>query len=253
MRERESASAPPRRERPKLTDWLQAAAALAAVLFAVPALVVAVFTYRDQLRVTEAQLRSTEAQLESTRIDRERYDARYAARVTYWEATEDSGRLPAFKVQNRSPVPVMRIQFLMKGDLAGRPIGPFYYGGSVTAPPCSVLTLRLSTFAKGVHHPPPVNLMVAGMQFLDTIGWWHLEAMEAPDFGAVRAPVRLDGRPRQERDEEFSETDGSYPEISEQWREWFRYRAGIPPEGVELRATEVPGTREAAGDCGEGG
>lgn len=220
------------------------------MLFAVPALLIAVATYRDQLRITEAQLRSTDAQLESTRIDRERYDSRYAARVTYWDVTEKPGGFPTLKVQNRSPVPIMRIRFIMAAEFAGRPFGPYYFGNNVTAPPCSVLTLRLVKSVKGVHQPPEFHWVV-GMDFLDTVGWWHLEAMESPDFGAVRAPVRLDARPRQVPEPRFTAPDP--PQIPKGELDAFKYRYGIMPEGVELLATEVPGTREAAGDCGESG
>ncbi|WP_346535619.1 hypothetical protein [Micromonospora sp. DPT] len=219
-----------------------------AMLFAVPALLIAVATYRDQQRVTEAQLRSTDAQLESTRLDRQRYDSRYAARVTYWDVTEKPGGYPTLKVQNRSPVPVMRIQFTMAAQFAGRPFGPYRFGANVTAPPCSVLTLRLVKSVKCLEQPPEFDWVV-GMDFLDTVGWWHVEAMESPNFGAVRAPERLETGPGQEPNRRSTAPDP--PQIPKGDLDALKYRYGIMPEGVELRAVEVPGTREAAGDCGE--
>ncbi|MEU5934445.1 hypothetical protein [Micromonospora sp. NPDC047187] len=67
----------------------------------------------------------SEAQLESARLERQRYDERYAARVSFWhdpQPLSPDPSFPRFKIQNRSPVPVMRVHFLMSGDgrLEGR-------------------------------------------------------------------------------------------------------------------------------------
>ncbi|MEK8106364.1 hypothetical protein NKG94_16250 [Micromonospora sp. M12] len=213
----------PPAERPKLTEWLQAAAALAAV----PALVIAVVTWRDQQAINRSQVEVNQAQLRLAEIEDERYERRYAARVTFSRAdSPPSGRAdsyPTFVVYNRSPVPVTRIHFEM-AHLSVKPTPTVLYGGDVNAPPCSILTVRTfqrdSTWSQKVpEHDRPINL-----RFLDTVGWWRITTVDSIQLGAVRAPVPLD--------------EEDWPSLQLD-----------PAFGLE----EVPGTRQPASDCGEGG
>ncbi|MET7868039.1 hypothetical protein [Micromonospora taraxaci] len=176
--------------------------------------------YKDQVRVNEAQL-------ESARLERQRYDERYAARVSFWHDPQPlipEPSFPRFKIQNRSPVPVMRVHFLMSGDAAGRPMPDVAYGGWLNIPPCTVMTVQLVLIDERGDSRPPPELVVVGMRFIETVGWWHISAIDAVELAAVRAPVPLGDR----RMVEY--------ELDQHHR----------------LAVEVRGTREAAGDCGEG-
>ncbi len=140
-------TAPARRRRPargnrtKITDWAQAIAAVAAVL----ALWIAVQAYRDQIRVTEAQIRSTDAQLESTRLERERYEKRFASRVAIWKlvrrADDPLAIAPPMVLQNRSPAPIREIAFVF--EVSGTKDAPAHrrpFLSRVDVPPCSIYT-----------------------------------------------------------------------------------------------------------------
>ncbi|MET8909504.1 hypothetical protein [Micromonospora sp. NPDC004551] len=74
-----------------MTDWLQGFSALLAVVLAAPALIVAVVTYRDQQEINRAQL-------ESTRIERQRYEQRFASRVAVWSPGVLAVRVPGLLV-----------------------------------------------------------------------------------------------------------------------------------------------------------
>ncbi|WP_174536719.1 hypothetical protein [Micromonospora chalcea] len=195
------------RERAKLTDWVQALSGLLAVAVAIPALIVAGVTYRDQQEINRTQL-------EMAQLERDRYEKRYASRVAFWWLTYprdgQSGRL---KVQNRSPVPISGITLV--GVPAGGPSTPPQQAYLLTtdAPPCVVLTLSLPTLPGDEEFWP----------------WLH------KSFGL---------------------------HFTDPTRSWFLWPTGLQRSSRELSlprvrflgaATEVPDTRESAGDCGEGG
>ncbi|MEH0934033.1 hypothetical protein [Micromonospora psammae] len=214
----------PPAERPKVTDWLQTAAALAAV----PALVIAVATWRDQQAINRSQLKVNQAQLRLAEIEDERYEQRYAARVSFWWADSppsgEADPYPTFVVYNRSPVPIMRIHFEM-ARITVKPTPSVLYGGDLNAPPCSILTVRavyrdFTGPPRVPEHDRPINL-----RFLDTVGWWRITTVDSIQLGAVRAPVPLD---------------------EEDWPSSLQLN---PAFGLE----EVPGTRQPAPDCSEGG
>ncbi|WP_433343947.1 hypothetical protein [Micromonospora sp. CA-111912] len=194
-------------ERARATDWMQALSSFVTVIVAIPALVIATVTYRDQQEINRSQI-------EMAQLERGRFEQRYAARVAYWWVRPAGTRLGPgrFKVQNRSPVPIrgigMRVTPTQK---PGTPVPHIY--NVPAAPPCVILTIDLPPLSQDVdmalwiNHPPAVEL-----QFTDPTGPWLLSS---------------DGL---ERDK------------------------GAPPNAIRWQsALEVDGTRESAGDCGEGG
>ncbi|MCX5066715.1 hypothetical protein OOJ91_12575 [Micromonospora lupini] len=214
-------------DRTKPTDWVQAVAALLAVILAAPALWVGLATYRDQVQVTRAQL-------ESTQLEQRRYVERYAVRVSYWVEwmSVDGKDFLVVKVQNRSPVPITEIRIIVFGwdDDSGVQLeDQDVYPAREIAVPCSILTLRLQVQVEpdvfediqDLHHP-----FVTTLRFTDAVGRWEHPRTGYPS--PIDAPRGL--RPH----------EGTEPPIRFGWSGRFL-------------ASEVPGTRQSAGDCGEGG
>ncbi|MEU9828568.1 hypothetical protein [Micromonospora chersina] len=218
----------PSRERAKVAEWFQVLTSFLAVVIGVPALWTAVGAYQDQQEVNRSQLRVNEAQLRVAELEARRYEERYAVRVSFWTEVVgrgQPGQHVVVKVQNRSPVPVKEIHFVVSDEgVDGRPVPRLYYSLGGTAPPCSILTFRLEpTGDEAVRDP--FNSFALSMRFLDSVGWWELfqSVALAPEAGA---PRRL-----------------SLGELGFQ---------PLDTGGRRYLATQVPGTRESAGDCGEG-
>lgn len=209
---------PPRRRqarasdtRPKWTERVQAAAALVAV----PALVVALITYRDQQEINRSQL-------EMAQLERERYSKRYASRVAVWwaeGAVDHRSKQPQVRLQNRSMVPVTAQYFRVTG-YPGEPVAEVvrrgYFVPAVEVPPCTVVTYVL----------------------LDPGGFRYAEAAVPPILDlwfADGESTWLTGK------------NGLFRRSARYWE--------LPSDLNESggQAVEVPGTRESAGDCGEGG
>ncbi|MFC0504170.1 hypothetical protein [Micromonospora costi] len=185
---------------------------------ALPALGVAVVTYRDQQEINRSQL-------EMAQLERERYARRYASRVAFWwESPPLPGPLyggrpgqmreSRIKVQNRSPVPITRMALLVKPY--GGSFGVRDYRLTVDAPPCSVLTIALPALIDddafwGERHGHELML-----EFADTTHRWVLR-------------------------------EGGLEDDSEQY-----HRYSVFDIQNMAWASEVPDTREAAADCGEG-
>ncbi|MEU0077714.1 hypothetical protein ABZ652_24200 [Micromonospora chalcea] len=177
----------------------------AAALVAVPALAIALITYRDQQEINRSQL-------EMAQLERKRYEERYASRVAFWwerRPTESAGRV---RVQNRSPVPMSNLALLV--DPIGGILGPREYRFTVDMPPCSILAIALP-------------------QLTDDRAFWdeprgHEVMLEFDDPGTSSWVLR----PRGLRHDEYRSFLRESPSVA-----W---------------AQEIPGTRETAGDCGEG-
>ncbi|MFG1918397.1 hypothetical protein [Micromonospora sp. NPDC048898] len=167
-------------------------AALLAVTLAAPALWIAVSTYRDQQALTREQL-------ELTRLERERYEQRFASRVAFWIPTEDEVRRPkgiAFvvRVQNRSPVPIGSIVIAPRFPQA-LDVGFF---STVDIPPCSLITLGLDhEGAVRSMTLPDRGLPMLGMSFYDSVGIWAIGSSGVqrtmgtrlrPSIGAAELP-----------------------------------------------------------------
>ncbi|MDG9678995.1 hypothetical protein [Micromonospora sp. DH14] len=205
-----------------MQTWLAVVSSALSLL----ALGIAFWTLRDQQEINRSQLKINQAQLGLAKIENERYEQRYAARVSFWyadRAPDEVNTYPTFVIYNRSPVPIMRIHFEM-AQVSVKPTPHVLYGGNLNAPPCSILTVRVlyddyTSQPKAPAHDRPMS-----MRFLDTVGWWRITTVDSIQFGAVRAPVPLD--------------EGDRPPIQ------------IDP-AFALR--EIPGTRQEAPDCGEGG
>ncbi|MCX5070900.1 hypothetical protein OOJ91_34190 [Micromonospora lupini] len=175
---------------------------------AIPALIVAGVTYRDQQDINRTQL-------EMAQLERDRYEQRYASRVAFWWLTYPTtgGQPGRLKLQNRSPVPIRAINLIAVAT-SGQPTPqPQVYSLLTDAPPCVVLTLSLQTLPS------------------DEEFWRRRD----PDVGV---------------------------QFTDPTRSWFLSRTGLEHDSGDLifatfplnvLATEVPGTRESAGDCGEGG
>ncbi|MGW3619144.1 hypothetical protein [Micromonospora arida] len=140
-----------------------------ALTVAMPALVVATVTYRDQQEINRAQL-------ESTQLERQRYEQRYASRVAVWANEDLSGGTDTsvtVKVQNRSPVPIreVSIQILDLGRALVDPDRETSYRLNGDIPPCSLLTFQLADSTRGVVSAAKSSV---SLSFSDTVGDWHL-------------------------------------------------------------------------------
>lgn len=157
-----------RREPAKPTDWIQGISALLAVVLAAPALVVAVVTYRDQQEINRAQL-------EMTRLERQRYDQRFASRVAAWQIREkpwDSKTPVHVRVQNRAPVPIKRLSVEATSDfLLSWPSGPRFFDLNVDIPPCTLMTFDINNMIvpEGESDLPLINVT---LWFSDPVGSW---------------------------------------------------------------------------------
>lgn len=201
---------PARPERGTLTDWLQGVSALLAVLLTAPALVVAIVTYRDQQQINRAQL-------DVTRLERQRYDQRFASRVAAWQVRRapTSPKDPVdVRVQNRSPVPIKRLHIEADSeDVLAWPDGPRIFEVQVDIPPCTLVTIRLQSMIKPRY--PMMRISVA-LWFADPVGYWQVGTR-----GLVPA----------------NEDD----------------LAAIRKKGGDGYAVEQPELRRTAADCGESG
>ncbi|RAO03075.1 hypothetical protein [Micromonospora noduli] len=163
---------PPPMERLKVTDWLQGLSGLLAVVLAAPALWVAVYTYRDQQELTRAQL-------EATRLERERYQERFASRVAAWRPLgPEEARpwaAPPMVLQNRSPAPIREIAFVFAVDATEEVSAhrrPFWSLSDV--PPCSIYTFNFFNLA-GPMAPGRASSRYGGqveLWFTDPAGRW---------------------------------------------------------------------------------
>ncbi|MEU7971255.1 hypothetical protein AB0B48_04365 [Micromonospora sp. NPDC049089] len=196
-------------------------------VFTLLALGVAFWTLRDQQEINRSQLEINQAQLGLVEIENERYEQRYAARVSFWYADRAPGdganTYPTFVIYNRSPVPIMRIHFEMAAPSV-KPTPSVLYGGDLNAPPCSILTVQVVYDDHTGQPKAPTHDRPIGMRFLDTVHWWGITTVDNIQLGAVRAPVALDEGDR-------------------------------PPTQIDpaFALHEIPGTRQEAPDCGEGG
>jgi len=80
---RASADLKASRERPKITDWFQAIATILAVATAIPAIMVASFTYRDQQEFNRAQQVINHEQISMNMLTRAMNLQRFASRVSW--------------------------------------------------------------------------------------------------------------------------------------------------------------------------
>jgi hypothetical protein len=147
-----------RREPAKVTDWLQAFAALVAAVLAGWAALVALYAFRDQQDLNNNI--------------REHDDRRYAARVAAWADTKDRN---IAHIQNRSPVPLRGAllhpaQFVTLPGSAGARWSqeePYYVGD---IPPCLIVTVTL-TGRTATGNASPL-LATFDLAFSDPNGRW---------------------------------------------------------------------------------
>lgn len=174
-----SSGSRPGREPAKITDWVQALAAVLAVVFAGWAALIALNTLRDQQQINRSQLALNQ-------LAQDRAQKRYAARVAFWVQSKEGNTV---YIQNRSPVPLTGLELSNPGwdDIPSFEVGD--------APPCAVLTIRLFTAKKPGFAEQPFNRV--GYQqlkllFFDPNGAWFL------DEGGVRSAdgVALSTSPR---------------------------------------------------------
>ncbi|WP_329011312.1 hypothetical protein OG271_30275 [Micromonospora rifamycinica] len=203
----------------RVTDWVQAAAAIIAVLFAGAALLISVDTLRDQQRINQSQL-------ELNTAVQDRQQKRYASRVAWWTTihvpTADDYRI---MVQNRSTAPLRGLEFFLPpgqrwllGD-SGAPLLLFLED----IPPCTVVRYRI---------PPSLDGDAAGAvraSFSDP--GWELHFTDSLDRWVMSAQgIRPAG------------TEPPYPTT---WN-------GVPDVAHSELWADQAGTSEAQ-DCGEGG
>ncbi|MFG1872129.1 hypothetical protein [Micromonospora arborensis] len=152
------------------TDRAQALSSLLALAVAMPALIVAAVTYRDQQEINRAQL-------ESTRLERQRYEQRYASRMALWRTEDPAETGPntpvTVRVQNRSPVPMTRLNvgLLDLGRAQNDPERETSYMSWIDVPPCSLVTLRLTNHAGVLITASSVWV---SMSFSDAVDDWYL-------------------------------------------------------------------------------
>ncbi|MER7589707.1 hypothetical protein ABTW72_19455 [Micromonospora sp. NPDC127501] len=149
------------------TEKVHALSSLVTLVVALPALVVAGVTYRDQQEINRAQL-------ESTRLEFERYKQRFASRVAVWMTNATPpGQSPAsltLRVQNRSPVPVRWMRFDLRYQIGATEMSSGSYEAGGDAPPCSLMTFKIDI----VGSPPSTSFLQLNLVFTDVVGGWEL-------------------------------------------------------------------------------
>jgi hypothetical protein len=144
------------------TAKVQIAATVLAVLLTIPSVVFAFRTLKDQQEINRSQLAVA-------KIEQQRYQRRYASKISWWSEHSDSKVNDAsVRIQNRSPVPLSGVV------LEARPISykkktparGFVLIGQI--PPCTVLTLTI-----------PASKFVGGdvwttesLYFTDVVSYW---------------------------------------------------------------------------------
>ncbi|MFI9643445.1 hypothetical protein ACIG87_25920 [Micromonospora sp. NPDC051925] len=204
-------------ERTKITDWVQAGAALVAAVFAGGALLISVDTLKDQQRINQSQLDlNTEAQ--------DRQQKRYASRVAWWATTH----VPTWNdyrimVQNRSTAPLRGLEFFMPEQhrwLLGDTGAPMLLFMS-DIPPCTVVGYRipldLDDRAAGVIRAS-FSDPVWELRFTDNLDRWVISEQGLRPARTVPYPTR----------------------------------DGVPDIAYTVLSEDQTGTSEAQ-DCGEGG
>ncbi|MET7868038.1 hypothetical protein [Micromonospora taraxaci] len=199
-------------EHPKLTDWVQALSGLIAVLFAIPALGVALLTYRDQQEINRSQLQLAQ-------LEHEREARRFASRVWVWWLDEPSkdGRVQ-FKLQNAGAAPITPVyvevtyeEFVDKAKtLVNGNLEQYQFDIYPSVPPCSTLTFAL---------PPPKSggrVLEADVRFPPSLAFFDGEDLWVTGAGVHR----------------MNEKDDP------------------PLQTFTEDAVEVPGTREMSSECG---
>ncbi|MGY0002602.1 hypothetical protein [Micromonospora sp. I033] len=237
------------REPTKPAEWVQALAAVLAVIMAWWAVAVGRETLEDQKEINRSQKEINERSVQRT-------EQRFVSRVAWWwlderhgSAPEDAKRAPTIgwpqlRVQNRSPIPLknVRLNAGPKSGLAITPVDPSVTNGYVIdytkpvyfwlppIPPCVTATfaIRLDGYPDG---GPRQNEAAASIISAAMVEGWALEFDDAvarwsrSDRGISR--VSLD--------------QGNIDLMGRQTVG----RGGVP--GLD------PPRREAAQDCGEGG
>lgn len=215
VRRRRERRAP--RERAHIADWVQAIAGVLTVAVAVPAVTVALDSYREQQEINRSQL-------DLALLERSRYEQRYASRVAIWRdapVRTTEGRNVRMKMQNRAPVPITLDRFVVARSAVGKPDLPRYsewvYAASVDVPPCTALTFELRDSTDGDAQRIAALADVADVEliFMDVESSWRIGRWGLTKNGPKRS---------------FSVNIDLNPPV----------------------AVEVPGSRAPAEDCGEG-
>ncbi|MFE9959190.1 hypothetical protein [Micromonospora sp. NPDC005299] len=182
------------------------------LLFAGGALAVAGITYRDQQEINRSQL-------QLAKLERQRYERRYASRVAYWWEITPWGPSgpPRLKVQNRSPAPITNLALVALPELDSVQGQTRAYEFLVDAPPCSILTVELPEASEDLKLWSQSSVSLT-LRFHDPVDAWLL------------TPAGL----KQVTKETLLKAYGGRSPVM---------TAALPPK-------ESP---ESAGDCGEGG
>jgi hypothetical protein len=110
---------------------IQAICAVVTALLSSVALIVSVYTLRQQQGVNLSQV-------EVNKIEQERFDRRYASRVSWW-LSEDYRSL---QIQNRAPIPLTRIAIYVDVEWERKSLGDGWFW-LPTLPPCTELRLSI--------------------------------------------------------------------------------------------------------------
>lgn len=168
--------------------WTQAVGALLAMVIAVPAVFISLETYQDQQQINVSQARiNTLAQ--------ERYERRYASRVSWWETNDIKAPITgggglawvprtSVWIQNRAIVPVRghlivdRSRFVITGP--NEP--PTYISGGTqklildigTLPPCTTATVTFPVVARLIDEATEEGSVwrVDTLRFTDGLNFW---------------------------------------------------------------------------------
>jgi hypothetical protein len=112
---------------------LQSLATVVTVPIVVMALLVGLNTYRDQQRINSSQARINQ-------IEQERFEQRYASRVSWWMGSD----YVSFQLQNRSPIPIEAVQILPEDmEWQGHANYSQDWFWLPTIPPCTIMSLKL--------------------------------------------------------------------------------------------------------------
>lgn len=172
--------------------WVQALAAVLALVLGVPGVWLAYKAFTDQQEINRSQI-------ELNQLAQNRFERRYAAKFAFWDEVRPFNKVEAtFKLQNRSPVPLRHVTIVGKQRMyAATPkeVSMRLWFELPTIPPCSLAVVeidperlrqlvpthirtRIEQLDKGDHSSPYTFDWdgIEYVEFRDPVGRWSLSA-----------------------------------------------------------------------------
>lgn len=130
----------------EFSAWVQAIAAVIAGVSATWTATVAHDSLREQQRLNRSQIELNRVQMSANQLTRDRFEARFAANVTWWADSQDGGLI---LIQNRSPILLNNVQLIEHAHYPdGATPGKYLFD----IPPCSTAAARLGDYSPGEFH-----------------------------------------------------------------------------------------------------